>query len=81
VLKSVARKRLVKTKDFYVSCHYNDNWSVWLSGTVVVGYGGDPWVVSGSGIQSEAPSRDTLTRDSIQHLCAWETFKEIFLIH
>jgi hypothetical protein len=54
VLKSVARKRLLKTKDFYVSCDYNDNWSVWLSGTVIIGYGSDPWVVGGSDIQSEA---------------------------
>jgi hypothetical protein len=67
VLKSVARKRLVKTKDFYVNCDYNDNWNVWLSGTVIVGCGGDPWVVGGSDIQSETPSRDTLTRDSIQN--------------
>jgi hypothetical protein len=35
VLKSVARKRLVKTEDFYVSCDYNGNWSVWFSGTDV----------------------------------------------
>jgi hypothetical protein len=54
---------------------------VWLSGTVVVGYGGDPWVVGGPDIQSEALSRATLTRDSIQHLFAWEIFKEIFLMH
>jgi hypothetical protein len=27
VLKSVTRKRLVKTKHFYVSCGYSDNWS------------------------------------------------------
>jgi hypothetical protein len=65
VLKPVAKKRLVKTKDIYVDCDYNDNWNVWFGGTVVVGCGGDPWVVSGSDIQSEAPSRDTLTRDSI----------------
>jgi hypothetical protein len=42
VLKSVTRKRLVKAKDFYVSCVYNDIWSVWFSGTVIVGCGGDP---------------------------------------
>jgi hypothetical protein len=36
-LKSVARKSLVKTEDFYVSCDYNDNCSVWFSGTVIVG--------------------------------------------
>jgi hypothetical protein len=65
----------------YVSCDYNDNWNVWFSGTVVVSYGGDPWGVGGSDIRSEAPSRDTLIRDSIQNHCAWETFKEIFLIH
>jgi hypothetical protein len=28
VLKSVAKNRLVKTKDFYVRCDYSDNWSV-----------------------------------------------------
>jgi hypothetical protein len=28
VLKSVARKRVVKTKDFYVNCVYCDIWSV-----------------------------------------------------
>jgi hypothetical protein len=67
VLKPVAKKRLVKTEDFHVSCDYNDNWSVWLSGTVLVGYGGDPWVVGGSDIQSETPSKYTLTRDSIQN--------------
>jgi hypothetical protein len=61
VLKYVARKRLLKTKYFYVICEYNDNWSVWLSGTFVIGYGGDPWVVGGSDIQSEALSRYTLT--------------------
>jgi hypothetical protein len=76
VLKPAAKKRLVKTEDFYVSCDFNDNWSVPLSRTVVVGYGGDPWEIGGSDFQSEAPSRDALTRDSIQHLCAWETFKE-----
>jgi phage anti-repressor protein len=42
VLKSVAKKCLVKTEDFYVSCDYSDNWSVWFSGTVIVGCGGDP---------------------------------------
>jgi hypothetical protein len=57
----------VKTEGYDVSCDYSDNWSVWLSGTVVVGYGGDPWVVRGSDIKSETPSRDTLTRDSIQN--------------
>jgi hypothetical protein len=36
VLKSVAKKRLVKTKDFYVSCDYSDDWSVWFSGTVII---------------------------------------------
>jgi phage anti-repressor protein len=42
VLKSVAKKRLVKTEDFYVRCDYSDNWSVWFSGTVIVGCGGNP---------------------------------------
>jgi hypothetical protein len=42
VLKSVTRERLVKTKDFYMSCIYSDNWRVWFSGTVRVGCGGDP---------------------------------------
>jgi phage anti-repressor protein len=41
VLKSVAKKRLVKTKDLYVSCDYSDNWSVWFIWTVIVGCGGD----------------------------------------
>jgi hypothetical protein len=35
VLVSVARKHLVKTEDFYVSGDYNDNRSVWFSGTDV----------------------------------------------
>jgi hypothetical protein len=42
MLKSVAKKRLLMTKDFYVSCGYNDNLSVWFSGTVIVGCVGDP---------------------------------------
>jgi hypothetical protein len=42
VLKSVMRKRLVKTKDFCGSCGYSDIWRVWFSGTVIVGCGGDP---------------------------------------
>jgi hypothetical protein len=33
VLKSVDRKRLVKTEVFYVNCDCNDNWSVWFSET------------------------------------------------
>jgi hypothetical protein len=41
VLKSVARKLLVKTENFYVSCDYNDNCSVWFSGTVIVACGED----------------------------------------
>jgi hypothetical protein len=65
VLKSVTIKRLVRTKIFYVSCGYSDIWSVWFSGTVIVGCGGYPYVVNRSGIQSETPSRDTLTSDSI----------------
>jgi hypothetical protein len=36
VLKSVAKKRLVKTKDFYVICGYSDNWSVWFNETVII---------------------------------------------
>jgi hypothetical protein len=40
-LKSVARKRLVKIKDFYVSSDHSDNWSVWFTGTVIVGCCGD----------------------------------------
>jgi hypothetical protein len=35
VLKSVAKERLVKTKDFSVSYDYRDNWSVWFSETVI----------------------------------------------
>jgi hypothetical protein len=46
VLKSVAGKCLVKTKDFYVSCDYSDNCSVLFNGTVIVGCGGDPEVVN-----------------------------------
>jgi hypothetical protein len=42
VLKSTAKKRLTKTKDFYVSCRYSDIWSVWFSETVILAYGGDP---------------------------------------
>jgi hypothetical protein len=33
---------LVKTIYFYVSCGYNDIWSVRFGGTVIVGCGGDP---------------------------------------
>jgi phage anti-repressor protein len=36
VLKSVAKKRLVETKDFPVSCDYSDNWIVWFSETVII---------------------------------------------
>jgi hypothetical protein len=52
-----------------------------ISGNVAVACGGDTYVVSESVIQFGNPSRDTLPRDSIKHLCMWETFKEIFLIH
>jgi hypothetical protein len=65
VVKSVTRKHLVKTKHFYVSCGYSDVWSVWFSGTTTVGCGGNLYVVNRSGIQSETPSRDTITRNSI----------------
>jgi hypothetical protein len=33
---AVVISRLVKTKDFYVSCDYSDNWSVWFSVTVII---------------------------------------------
>jgi phage anti-repressor protein len=36
VLKAVAKKRLVKTKDFYLTCYYSDNWSVWFCETVII---------------------------------------------
>jgi hypothetical protein len=36
LLKSVAKKCLVKTKDFSVSCDYSDNLSVWSSETVII---------------------------------------------
>jgi hypothetical protein len=36
VLKSVARKRMVKIEDFYVSCDHTDNWSVWYRETVII---------------------------------------------
>jgi hypothetical protein len=42
VLKPIAKKCLVKTEDSYVSRDYSDNWSVWFSGTVIFGCGGDP---------------------------------------
>jgi hypothetical protein len=42
VLKSVAKERLVKKEDFFMSCDYSDNWSVRFSGTVTVGCGGNP---------------------------------------
>jgi hypothetical protein len=41
-LKSVTRKRLMKTEGFCVSCGYSNIWRVWFSGTVIVGCGGDP---------------------------------------
>jgi hypothetical protein len=41
VLKYVAKKRLVATKDFSLSCDYSDNWRVWFSGTVIFGFGSD----------------------------------------
>jgi hypothetical protein len=52
-------------EDSNVSCGYSDNWNVWFIGTVTFGCGGDPWVVNRSDVQSETPSRDTLTRDTI----------------
>lgn len=55
----------MKADDFVVICGYGDIWSVWFIGTVVIARGGDPWVFSGSNIQSETPSRYPLTRDSI----------------
>jgi hypothetical protein len=42
VLNSVTRQRLMKTEDFYVSCGYNDIWSMWFSGSVIVGCVVDP---------------------------------------
>jgi phage anti-repressor protein len=36
VLKPVAKKHLVKTKDLYVSCDYSEIWSVWFSETVII---------------------------------------------
>jgi hypothetical protein len=36
VLKSVVKKRLVKTKHFNVSCDYSVKWSVWFSETVII---------------------------------------------
>jgi phage anti-repressor protein len=36
VLKSVAGKIPVKTKDFSMSCDYSDNWSVWFSESVII---------------------------------------------
>jgi hypothetical protein len=42
VLKSVARTHLARTEEFYLSCDYSDNWSVWFSGIVIVACGGDP---------------------------------------
>jgi hypothetical protein len=36
MLKTVAKKRLVKTKDFPVSCDYSDNWNVWFNETVII---------------------------------------------
>jgi hypothetical protein len=36
VLKSVAKKCLLKTEDFYVCCSYSDIWRVWFSGTVII---------------------------------------------
>jgi hypothetical protein len=71
--RPTARQRLhnyIPEKTYFWYCDYNDNWSVWLSRTVSVGYIGDRWVVGGSDIRSEAPSRDTLTRDSIQNTSA-----------
>jgi hypothetical protein len=70
MLKYVAKKRQVNTRDLYLSCDYSDIWSVWFSGTVINGYGGDPYVVNRSDIQSELPSRDTLIRDSILNTSA-----------
>jgi hypothetical protein len=36
LLKSVAKKLLVRAKYFYVSCDYSANWSVWFSDTVII---------------------------------------------
>jgi hypothetical protein len=41
VLKSITRRCLVKTKDFYVSCGYSDIWNVSFSGADIAGCGGD----------------------------------------
>jgi hypothetical protein len=49
--------RLLKKNYFYLICDFNHNLSVCVSGTVEIGYGGDPWLVGGSDIQSEALSR------------------------
>jgi hypothetical protein len=42
VLKSVARKRLLKTEKHYVCCSYCDIQSVWFSEAVTVACDGDP---------------------------------------
>jgi phage anti-repressor protein len=36
VLKSFAKKRLVKMKELYMNCDYSDNCSVWFSETVII---------------------------------------------
>jgi hypothetical protein len=36
VLKSIAKKCLVKTEDFYVCCGYSDNWRVWFSESAII---------------------------------------------
>jgi hypothetical protein len=36
VLKSVAKKRLVKTEDFYVCCGYSDNWRLWFRESAII---------------------------------------------
>jgi hypothetical protein len=36
VLKSVAKKRLLMTEDFYVCCGYSDIFRVWLSESVII---------------------------------------------
>jgi hypothetical protein len=48
----------VKTEDFDVSSSYSDIWSVWFSGTVIVGCGGDLKVANIS-VSNPKPRRET----------------------
>jgi hypothetical protein len=81
VIFNETKRCLVRTGDFSESCDYVDNWGVWFGGTVLVGCGGDPWVVGGSGVRFGAPSgalwRVAVFGTTLPVVNVWE----MFLVH